>query len=36
MFIVFCTVKNLVSKGDILTLFCYKFIQVTAAKRLTY
>jgi len=28
--------KFLVSKGDIFTPFCYKFIQVTACKKLTY
>jgi len=36
MFIEFRTVKNLVSKSDIFTPFCYKFIQVTACKTLTY
>jgi len=28
--------KCLVSKGSICTLFCYKFIQVTACKKLMY
>jgi len=31
-----CCKKYLVSKGDIFTPFCYKFIQVTACKKLTY